>query len=457
MEKDIQSSSDEIRIKGNEIFKTCDLTLPLSILKERVNRAINFYENAAKQATEKLELFKAHKNTALAYNIINQKLKQNCENFNFEDYYYHSFNCLQSYGICLKFYKLFLDRDSQLYFVINILSVYKKIWNLINETTYLKDEEEIIKRILRLEKTISWEVCPEINAEISVLTANLFFHKSIKLYDNDNYIRSTSMITESLMYLNRSLSYQKQLTLKLVDELQDIHNSATFYLIRNHSKKAIIQGDKLFQSGICENESIDMDMIYLSLDKYREALLHTNCFKENGDVDIELEAIIYSKLGSIFYRIFKNETKAEIYVKQSVDLGLSLHPKNVSVEDWYREATTILNEIRQRRFNEEQKNMNEYRQKYKDELSDSFNKIEEETKKSCQSFLKYIVLNHPPQQGFVYDVEEEIGKSNIKKVLLKLISYYHPDKFSDTDMKKKVLMEEICKYLNQKYDYFKSD
>jgi hypothetical protein len=173
--------------------------------------------------------------------------------------------------------------------------------------------------------------------------------------------------------------------------------------------------------------------------------------------DIEIEATCHSRIGYIFYEIFKIESKSEAHVKEAVNLGLSLFPKNVSLIDWYKTAADILNKIRKKKEDEENKIESELRKKIKTENEEIFKKLDAEFKKSCDNFLKYIIANHPPYEGFSFNVEAETNKTSLKKVLLKLIPLYHPDKqSSEKDLKKKIIMDEITKCLNSKYNDFKN-
>ena len=76
-----------------------------------------------------------------------------------------------------------------------------------------------------------------------------------------------------------------------------------------------------------------MDDVTESLTYYRNALNEIS--KSTFSQDIELEAICFSNIAKIMYRIFKNKkkrNKIKGYVMQSVNLGLSLMPKNVGKE-----------------------------------------------------------------------------------------------------------------------------
>jgi len=198
-----------------------------------------------------------------------------------------------------------------------------------------------------------------------------------------------------------------------------------------------------------------MDLIYDSLDRYREALMFTNCFKENANADIELEAICCSKLGKIFHKIMKDETKAHLYVKQSIELGLTMRPKNVATEKWYKEAAEILQLIRKSKEKEENKVITEEINKIKKDNELVFTKIDKESKKGYIEFMKFAIKTHPPQPESVLNVDVDKDAIGIKKLLLKAVSMYHPDKFMSTDMLKKVTMEEICKHLTSFYEQFK--
>ena len=50
-----------------------------------------------------------------------------------------------------------------------------------------------------------------------------------------------------------------------------------------------------------------------------------------------------------------------------------------------------------------------------------------------------------------YNVEQEIKKTSHKKVLVNVIKYYHPDKYSAEDINKNIFIEEITNKLNEVY------
>ena len=121
------------------------------------------------------------------------------------------------------------------------------------------------------------------------------------------------------------------------------------------------------------------------------------------------------------------------------------------MEQWYKDAIRLVQKINDWEEEERVKN----KEPYLLELKPLLAIIKEKEGKSMESFLKYLIKNHPPSEGFVYDVDEEVKKIGQRKVLLNIIIKYHPDKHSTNDMLKKVKMEEITKMLNLKYESFK--
>lgn len=232
------------------------------------------------------------------------------------------------------------------------------------------------------------------------------------------------------------------------------------------------EGDKYFNLSINQSESIDMEYIYFSLEKYIAAY---NCFQhpENNDNnktdvsscnsnneqykqdDIELEAICLNSLAKISYKIWKNKEKARAMYTLCIQLGESLSPKNVSEEKWFINAQRDL-EILNKEF-EASKNLKEeedekrIKEKYK-KLFDELLEKEKDTKRA--NYFKYIFEKYP-YKGYspICDISDEYCKD--KQQFLRTLSYgYHPDKYPNNteDQKLKYLIiQEISKTINLFY------
>lgn len=449
-----ESDATIMRNKGNEIFRKCTDHLPYTIMNERLKQAIEIYESAIKLSISDDELSKANKNIALCcQRLFNKIINNNVNKQNIEECLFHGSNCLKFYLFHLRYSKTYIKLEEESDIVTKITSHLSNILNIINHKaiTY----EQSLQKLFKLSELITWNY-PIIRAYTSVSIAKKYLSKGIDFLENMEYIKAMSNFENTRQMVNEALYYKDYISEdNIFYELNDFHESAIFYIIRSKALMYIKQGMDLFNAAVYLNEDLKMDQIFDAIDKYREALLQTGCFQE-GKVDIELEAICYSKLGYIFYHIFKNSVKSEILVKQSVDLGLSMHPKNVGIEEWYKSSVAILKEIRNKREKEEREKKDEVREKYMKELSEDLDKINNIWKeKSVEQFMKYILTNYPPQENLNFNVDEQKEKTNTKKVILKVITFYHPDKFSNEDMKKKILMEEITKLLTTKYEYFK--
>lgn len=71
--------------------------------------------------------------------------------------------------------------------------------------------------------------------------------------------------------------------------------------------------------------------------------------------------------------------------------------------------------------------------------------------------MKILITKYKPKYSENFEIKlEDINSSTFKKTLLKMITYYHPDKQPLSDMKNKIFSEEITKELSRHYDTFKS-
>lgn len=462
IENSYKSESEKFREEANNIYKSCTDNLNATIIKDRLYKAINLYESARKSTQDKDEYFKNSKNIFLSYLKLINKWKNNInENSSlFEECFYFSKQCLINFIQSFKFSQVSVRSD----LISKISEVLHIIYEIINNFSKI-DFDERMGRLLILKDLLGFEF-EEVSSILKVIIARSYFNHGINLFEKGKVQASNSLFHNSLEFSLHVLENRKVLNEATIEEAMDIEESSQFYLKRSSVNRLIEQGDKYFSMGVNEQENIDMDSIYLAVDKFREGLMliqsrefiEGNYAIKDESCDIETEAILYSRLGVIFYFIFKNEIKTELLIKQSIDLGLSLMPKNVEMESWFKKAKEILNEIREKKRKAEEKLDNETREKIMKENQSIFDELDKQFKNSStEKFIEYILTNHCPNNEKFRDfkVGEEIEKSGIKKVLLKLIPVYHPDKTDESDLKKKVIFDEICKLLNAKYSYFK--
>lgn len=101
-------------------------------------------------------------------------------------------------------------------------------------------------------------------------------------------------------------------------------------------------GKKQFEVATTVAEQLDMDLIFDAIDTFNR--VGKIAFKGK---DTELEAISEGLIGEIYYKGLKNHQKARPHLYDCLRLAETLYPKNVYGEDWYRNATVQLHEVRQ--------------------------------------------------------------------------------------------------------------
>lgn len=427
-----ESEPNIIRNQGNEIYKTCSLDLPLTILKERVYKCVNLYEISERLSLEQDEKFKSNKNLALAYLKILQKLSLVYENKHFDEFFYFMSESLKRYMSALKFGKIEIQNDLSEKIIDLVISYINKV-NSCQET---KNEDFIIK-LIKIKDIVTWNY-PKIQFHIFITIIKKYLRRGIEDYDDRFYVKANSKFENCLEFTREALYFKNKLEKIQIDDLSGIEEDCIFYIFRCDASRYIQESDNIFRKAVFEEENLQFDMIIICLDKLREALMQIEC-REEKSFDVELAAIAYSKLAVIFHKIIKNASKGGLYAKESVDLGMSLLPKNVEIEQWFKNSKEILAEIRKKKEKEEADEIRESKKKYLNELKDIiYDLTSKSTSYSIEKFMKHILDKHPAtEESRNYKVDEEKAKSCIKKVILKVISFYHPDKFTKEDLKKK--------------------
>ena len=128
---------------------------------------------------------------------------------------------------------------------------------------------------------------------------------------------------------------------------------------------------------------------------------------------------------------------------------------------WYKLATETLQRYQAESINiEDEAIRTAERAMYIEELAKELKDIEDADRGSSPSgLLRYLYVAYPPK-GLECTLESTgllTEQCNMKKVLLKAIQHYHPDKQDEEahGRKWKILCEEITKRLNKYYETWK--
>lgn len=458
-----ESNSSKIRNEGNVFFKQFNPKQSVVKNENCIHQAILKYNRALKLANVIEDIYKAQKNLGLCYEKMITllgfpKIKQSKT----EQYLFLLWDMCDNYS------KALLNGYKS--------TAYNELYNKIKEmiVVHIRNLADN-KNISHIQKIASYFInFKEMYYHFIGIITRIYFNLGYHFYQSKEYPKARGILYNVIEIIKSN--YNK----KTIDNInkdvkeiyKDINESCIFYLQRIKVEHLMQEGDKYFNLSINQSESIDMEYIYFSLEKYRAAY---NCFQhpENNDNnktdvsscnsnneqykqdDIELEAIWLNSLAKISYKIWKNKEKARAMYTLCIQLGESLSPKNVSEEKWFINAQRDL-EILNKEF-EASKNLKEeedekrIKEKYK-KLFDELLEKEKDTQRA--NYFKYIFDKYP-YKGYspICNISDEYCKD--KQQFLRKLSYgYHPDKYpkNTEDQKLKYLIiQEISKTINLFY------
>ena len=133
----------------------------------------------------------------------------------------------------------------------------------------------------------------------------LYTYRNYKNFDFKNHFIFKTIVDDK-QYFNIPNNENKDICYlqEIFDELEEMQENCDFYLLRCDVNNKILKADKIFSDSINEDETINMELIYNCLDFYREAYITINSWNKDSSPDIELEAILSSKLGYILFKVF---------------------------------------------------------------------------------------------------------------------------------------------------------
>lgn len=211
----------------------------------------------------------------------------------------------------------------------------------------------------------------------------------------------------------------------------------------------IKRGETNLKDALEEAEELDVDMVYMALDNYKQA--GTMAI----DVDQELEAICCANLGKIYYKILKNTSKARSHLYDAVRVANTLWPKNFEEMAWFRKAKQHLQEIRDKDDKEEAAKKSKEDAKHYDLIRKDLDAAKEARKASEEDFFKYLKDKYFPKDEVVEISEENLKTGNRKRLILKILSRIHPDHHQSKARHEILLHEELTKMLNAVYENYK--
>lgn len=312
------------------------------------------------------------------------------------------------------------------------------------------------QKIIQLEKLTFITTVKEAASDVQMSLATLYFHDGTSKLQNGDYKKCLSRMRDCYRPIEEVKRLSRGLNYEMLEETEILEKDVFYHNCAASSIQARVQGDELLQTALEEQEELDMTSIFEVIDWYKQAVVLAR------EVEIEQEAIAESRLGVVYDKVLRITLRAKAYFTHSFELAESLKPRVFTSQDWYKDCTTALQryqeEARQRDDEEKQKARAGFLEALSEELGDI-----EAYKASAVDLITHVYDNYPPKNPSwqkpsdeAMNKWEELEKDSkdYKKLLVKALSVYHPDKVDENlyGMKWKVLCEEITKMLTYHYE-----
>ena len=449
----MESYSERARNAGNMFYKRFDEKGFPVINKQNLNNAVICYEDALRIANNMEESYKASKNLGLAYErmISLCKLDLLKDEKTFDNYYYLLKMLFKSSVLCLIYGNKYLSIENFIVQTERIESTILKHFEILKG----EGKYSCIYYLIQLTK----KYLP-LYLYLSSVLIRYYFIEAFYYYEQEFYIKSKINLNEAINLYNTIYNTDniEQMDERTKDTFDDVYQSCIFYKRRIEIKKLLEQSEEFLIKAIGIKNEIDLDYGLLCLDYCRDAIKLLTDNKDNREVaDIESEAICLYKMGKIYYSILKNRDKGYKLVMESISMGLSLYPKNISSEQWYIKATNLAQRIREEKIMLEDKSKMQIKQDYKEKNKTIFDEIKAKAINSLE-FAKFILEKYP-YPGLELINVDTCYSNNPKNFIKKLCVKYHPDKWPKTtveELNKSFIIEEISSILNAFYDSFKN-
>lgn len=446
------SLSSIIRNQGNEYFRqACQgKNLGLQKTRELYEQALARYYQAKEKAENQDDESSAAKNIGKAAWRISGVLAQKMDGFQIILHYQHE----AVKGLCVAY-----NRSEDCKSVQWRSEVLGTLNLCLQEVIDSCDTFPTDIKIYQVERLVSLTTVDRATADLQLKLASLYFHDgATKLQDGD-YKTCLSRMRDCY----RPIEEVKRLARITEDELDDLLSESEsleqdvfYHSCSASSMQARHHGDHLLTVALQDVEELDMTLVFEVIDWYKQAVVLAR------EIELEQEAIAESRLGVVYDKVLKLTHRAKTYFNHTLQLVESMKPRVFTSHDWYKECVATLQryqeEVRQRDEEEKRK----VRAKYLEELSEELADIKKNNTTAI-ALIKHVYTNYPPKTSSWEKPSDddmakwdsmESGTKEFKKLLLKALAVFHPDKVDEKEhgMKWKVLSEEITKMITNYYE-----
>eukprot|EP01038_Epipyxis_sp_PR26KG_P017076 gene17076-23493_t len=281
------------------------------------------------------------------------------------------------------------------------------------------DNNEVRKRCSEIESLVSFP-----NQKLAVVIANVFsaeemikaavrndekndWHNTLNFcVEVEQPISINTSTLNNIFISDKNSELDQQLHDTLEEKLNDLIHSRFCYLARAEAMQRIHIADNLKITLIGENESLDMELLWIIIDHYRSAMLIASySYPEKSH---EVEAIAASKLGALFQDILLIYSKARELFLHCIQLCVTITESSGSVffhKDWYQIAKSGIEKDNKRKEAYDNEKIAAEKAPTLLKLKPQLDKIDEEINKfngrdyQGHAVLVHLYTNHPPKDG----------------------------------------------------------
>ncbi|KAK3603653.1 hypothetical protein CHS0354_017369 [Potamilus streckersoni] len=441
------SDADKWREEGNNHYKSVDenMSPPVNIL--RLQKSLICYQKSRTCSTCESETASASKNLALTnwkLAMLSYKAGEKwlLVKLHFEESFKY-FNEACRMG----------ERTKNQLWIDNILASSRSCWgdmlSLVDSTA-----KERLEKARIIQEVIHLIPAKDIQADCYLDIARIHFHSGITAIETGNYSDCLYQMKECYYPLNEAARVGIGLE-NIQQEVRILEDDVNMHTCIAKAMQSRATGDNIFQTILMDEELLNVDMVWEVIDWYKDSILQAR------DLDIKLEAISLSRLGTVYNRVLKIQFKAKEYLKKSIELAQSLRPMDVTSEDWYQNCTQILEKYQQESLMQEQEDVKKKKESVLTELAPELNFLKAREEEPYDTFLTWLYGTFPPKNPLhkleLTKKEEEDDFQVKYRCLQKAIIHYHPDRVDEAKfgLKCKVLYEEITKRLTKRYEQVK--
>lgn len=286
-----------------------------------------------------------------------------------------------------------------------------------------------------------WKFEGQLRAEYFLKYGQLTFHKALSYQENGQFKESMQLLHDN----NLAIEEAKKSS-EFIDEAEELEEDNYVHLCIGDSAMARERGEALWKSAIRDDEDINMELVWDSIDSYTYSII---CSR---DKCIEGEAMSHSRLGQLYGSIHMREKSRE-HFRAVIELESTLRPRSLTHRDWYKVARDGLNKYQQEDLWKENMEKEKIRAPVRAELKDILDELKRVSARSASELIDLIYEKHPPKNGTKSDSPKM--KTKLKQALL----HYHPDKqdIETHGLKWIVLAEEITVLLTHHFSNWKHD